>query len=421
MNKKLEKSVYIISGPVEFELKQGEVISIGKKILVGEKIFVPEGKRIPLEVYTESQIELNRETKVEQITTRTIPDDWDKVVDYVVNNKINSLLVFGEVDTGKTFFSTYLTNRFLENKLKVSVLDCDTGQSDIGLPGSLGLAVFKEQVLFMSDTKPDALAFLGSHSPSEHFLHYASGFVKMVNYGLKNSDIVIIDTPGWVQTDGGRALRKTEIELLQGLGTNYCIILLQRERELEHLVKGLKKSQIIRLTVSKKASLTSVDERKKLREFMYTKYFKNAHTVEYDFENIFTDRGYFLSGEEVNQKVLDKKVLWIERLSNWEGLFVIARKELTSLEIEKIKKKLNVKRIITTTENNYVGMVSALLDENHEVIGFAIIEKVDFDNKKIFLRTPIYNKKECIKGIQFGSIKVTFLGQENGFVEPGTV
>jgi len=273
----------------------------------------------------------------------------------------------------------------------------------------------------MADTKPDALAFLGSHSPSEHFLHYTSGFVKMVNYGLKNSDVIIVDTPGWVQTDGGRALRRTEIELLQGLGTNFCIILLQRSNELEHLVKGLKDEQVIRLTVSKKASPTSVDERKKLREFMYMKYFKNAQTVEYEFEKIFTDRAYFLSGEEVSEKVLNKKIAWIEKLSSWEGLFVVGKKELTKSEIEKIKKRLNVKRIISTTRDNYVGIVNALLDENHEVIGFAITEKIDFDNKKIFLRTPIYNKKERIKGIQFGSIKLKFTGEENGFVEPGTV
>jgi polynucleotide 5'-hydroxyl-kinase GRC3/NOL9 len=425
MNKKLDKGVYIISGPVEFELKLGKIFSIGKKIVEGEKIFVPEGKRIPLEVTETSEILLEKDVELTFLSSRTIPDDWDKVVDYIISqkkkfNKPVSLLVFGEVDTGKTFFSTYLTNRFIEHKLSVSVLDCDTGQSDIGLPGSLGLAVFKEPILFMADTKPDSLAFLGSHSPSEHFLHYASGFVKTVNYGIKNSDILIIDTPGWVQSDGGRALRRTEIEILQGLDTNYFVVLLQRGDELEHLVKGLKEEKIVRLTVSKKASPTSVEERKKLREFIYKKYFVDAKSIELDFDKIFTDRGYLLSGEEIKEKVLDKKVVWIERLSNWEGIFVVG-KQLLVEEVETIKSKLNVRRAIVTTEDNYIGMVSALLDENCDVVGFCMIEKVDFVNKKFVILTPEYNLKDKIKGIQFGSIKIKSSGEENGFVEPGTV
>ena len=84
MNKKLEKSVYIISGPVEFELKRGEVVSIGKKIVVGEKIFVPEGKRIPLEVSIESEIELNKEVDIvsryESLNKNNVIGDFKFVV-----------------------------------------------------------------------------------------------------------------------------------------------------------------------------------------------------------------------------------------------------------------------------------------------------------------------------------------------------
>lgn len=292
MNKKVFPATYIVGGPLEIVLKSGEVYTIGKRIKEKEKIFIPEGKRIPLEVVRDAEIEFSRDVELNSLPKRTIPEDWDSVVRYIMEKKINTLLIFGEVDTGKTFFSTYLTNKLVENSLRVSVLDCDTGQSDIGLPGSLGVTVFKEPVLFMPDVEPDGLFFVGSHSPSEHLLHYSAGFVKMVNFGLKNSDVVIIDTPGWVQSDGGRALRRTEIEILQGLDTNYCVVLLQRANELEHLVKGILAERIIRLTVSKKASPTSVEERQKLREFIYKRYFTNSKIVDFSFGEIFTDRSY---------------------------------------------------------------------------------------------------------------------------------
>lgn len=76
----------------------------------------------------------------------------------------------------------------------MSVLDCDTGQSDIGPPGCLGIGVFKEQIIFMTKVVPSKFYLVGSHSPFEHFLYYINGFVKLIKYGVDNSDIVIIDT-----------------------------------------------------------------------------------------------------------------------------------------------------------------------------------------------------------------------------------
>lgn len=421
MNKKVFPATYIVGGPLEIVLKSGEVYTIGKRIKEKEKIFIPEGKRIPLEVVRDAEIEFSRDVELNSLPKRTIPEDWDSVVRYIMEKKINTLLIFGEVDTGKTFFSTYLTNKLVENSLRVSVLDCDTGQSDIGLPGSLGVTVFKEPVLFMPDVEPDGLFFVGSHSPSEHLLHYSAGFVKMVNFGLKNSDVVIIDTPGWVQSDGGRALRRTEIEILQGLDTNYCVVLLQRANELEHLVKGILAERIIRLTVSKKASPTSVEERQKLREFIYKRYFTNSKIVDFSFGEIFTDRSYFLSGFEIDVKKFGKNIVWVERLSNWEGVFVVSEKELKKAAIEKLKKQLGVGRVLVSTKQNYQGIVCALLNSSCDVIGFCMIEDIDFLNKKIYIRTPLYSSKDKIKGIQFGSIRVNSLGEESGFVVPGTV
>lgn len=420
ITKQLSNGIYIVSGPVNFVLNSGKISSIGKPLAIKEHIFIPEGKRIPLEVLENSIIELDKDIELTYLTSRTIPEDWDKVVNYVIENKIDTLLIFGEVDTGKTFFSTYLTNKFINNKLKVSVLDCDTGQSDIGPPGCLGLAVFDNYVLFMTEKQPQKLYFIGSHSPSEHFLHYLCGFVKLVNFAKTNSDVLIIDTPGWVQGDGGRLLRKTEIELLSSLDRNFCVILLQRGDELEHLVKGLKEQQIIRLTVSKKASPTSVDERKKLREFVYKKYFSNSKRIELEFDKIVTDRSYFLTGKKID-KYPTTEILWAEKLSGWEGVYIVSSKVLTETEINRLKKFYNTTKIRNVSAEEFKNVVVALLDINFEVLGLGIIETIDFANQKIVVSTPITSSYKKIKIVQFGSLKVKPTAEENGFVEPGLI
>ncbi len=418
MQKDLKKGVYIISGPNKIKLLSGEVVSIAKKFAVGEEVFIPEGKRIPIEAETNSKIEISDEKLVSFLPSSTIPDDWSKVVDYLISKKINALIIFGEVDTGKTFFSTYLTNKLISNNIIPSVLDCDTGQSDIGPPSTLGIAVFKKPILFMTEAEPEKLYFVGSHSPSEHFLHYICGFTKLVNYGLKNSDIVIIDTPGWVLGDGGRMLRNSELEILSALGTNYAVILLQRNNEIEHLVKSIPRKRVIRLTVSKKASPTSVDERKKLREFVYKKYFSsNIDILELDFDKIFTDRVYFLTGQRVENK--KDFLLWAERLPGFEGLYLVTESKLSDKEMEKVKRLYDVKKIKNVIKDEFKNVVVALLDQDKEFICLGIIKDIDFLKQKIYILYPSKHNVKNVKIIQFGSLKLSFEIEENGFVEPG--
>ena len=416
-----QKGPYLVSGPNRIKIVSGEVEAIGKKFQK-EEIFIPTGKRIPIEVHTDAVFEIENLNLVEKLQARTIPEDWDRVVDYLVSKKINSVIIFGEVDTGKTFFSTYIVNKLLAKNLIPSVLDCDTGQSDIGPPSTLGVAIFKKPVLFMTEVEPQKLYFVGSHSPSEHFLYYLCGFTKLVKYGIENSDIVIIDTPGWVLGDGGRMLRNSEIELLRDLGTNFAVILLQRKNEVEHLVTTLPKDKVIKLTVSKKATPTSAEERKKLREFVYKKYFSQLEKIVLNFDDIKTDRVYFLTGEQLQiRKEISTNVLWIEKLSGFEGLYVVSEKLLSQREIEEIKKIYDVKKIKNVIKNDFNEVIVALLDETHEVVSLGVIEKIDFANKKIYIYIPKENLNKNIKIIQFGSLKLSLDIKEAGFVEPGSL
>lgn len=418
MEKEYKKGIYLISGPTSLKLISGKVESIGKHILINEKIFIPEGKKIPIEIKENSLLEIDNENLFVPLQTSTIPKDWDEVVEYLITKKINTLIIFGEVDTGKTFFSTYLTNKLIAYNIKVSVLDCDTGQSDIGPPGCLGLAVFKKPILFMAEAEPSKLYFVGSHSPSEHFLYYISGFVKLIKYGIDNSDIVIIDTPGWVLGDGGRMLRKTEIEILSALDLNYAVVLLERTNEIEHLVKDLAKDKVIRLTVSKKASPTSAADRKKLREFMYKRYFSNLANTEFSFDQIKTDRVYFLTGERIDFK-RSSNILWVEKLSGFEGIYVVSEKALSEKEIEVLKKTYNVNKVKNPTKNDFLNTIVGLLDINRELICLGLLNEIDFRKKVISILYPNNFNVKNVKILQFGSLKLSKEAKEYGFVEPG--
>ncbi|MBU4561139.1 hypothetical protein KKG20_02555 [bacterium] len=411
MEYKVKKGdIYILKGPGKVGIKRGRIEAIGKSVKSGEEVLVPLGKSIPLEVKEEStlSIEIEKPGEIRRIRERTIPSSWDNLVKRIVREKARTILVLGEVDTGKSFFATYLANKLLEKGVKPAVLDGDPGQSDIGIPGTLGLAVLKKQVVFLTEASISAIYFVGSHSPGLHFLPTIVGIKRLVEAGLKKANTVIINTTGWVQSDGGRALKRAKIEILYP----EIIVLLQRTDELEHLIKGYAPKKIVRINVSKKASFTSAEDRKKLREMPSTRYFKGARKIRLSLERIATDRCYFGTGREMKIS----GTLYAERLSGFEGTLVVTKKPLPQEKLNVLSKKLgNIRNIVAGDEK---GILVGLLDEKGDTLGMGRIEEIDYKKKGVLLSTPVKDGGR-IKIIQFGSLRITPEGREAGFVSPG--
>ncbi len=409
-----EAEIYLVTGTACFKVEEGRISVVGAELLPGKEVTVPSGKKVPLEVLEDSSIDYmtQGEGGLQPLPERTIPETWDELVERLSSSGIRIVLVLGEVDTGKTFFSTYISNRLTARHRRVAVLDGDTGQSDIGPPGTLGLAVLKEGVPFLSEIPPEALYFTGSHSPSVHFLPSLVGVKRLVDRGLSLADMVIIDTPGWVQGDGGRALRRSEIEML----SPDMIILLQRQGELEHLVKNYSREKVVRIHVSMKASSTSPGVRKSLRELLSQKYFQKAREMVLPFSDFETDRVYWKTGTEISTEC--PHCLWVERLSGWEGALVVGQQRLSHEEIKRLKEEIKVSRIKEIVKGKERGVVVGLLNQESDVQGLGIIEEIDFKERNLRLLTPVTNR-ERIRIVQFGSLKLSPEGQEMGFIEPG--
>ncbi|RLD12401.1 MAG: hypothetical protein DRI22_05360 [Caldiserica bacterium] len=401
--------IYLVKGKTTVEVVDGEVEIVGKSVKKGEEVYIPYGKTVPVEALSDGELIFDN---YEKIPSRTIPLEWDEVVNRILNENLKKVIVLGEVDTGKTFFSTYLSNKIIEKGKKVGIIDADLGQSDIGPPGTIGGVILEKQEIFLSEIPPTFLYFVGAHSPGLHFLPYIAGVLHVLNKLINETEHVIIDTPGWVQGDGGRAIRRCELEVVNP----DCIILLQRKDEIEHLVKVYKDIPVIRLKVSKKASPTSQEVRKKLREEIARKYFKDLKKITLDFDEVETDRAYFLTGKRIT--VDNKDVLHAELLSGWEGALVVSERKLDIFEIEKLKKEIGVFRIKNIVKGKERNLVVGLLDEKRSVIGLGILQEIDYKNEKFHILVP-FKDKERIKIVQFGSIKLSENIEEAGFVEPG--
>ncbi|EKD82951.1 MAG: hypothetical protein ACD_39C00983G0001 [uncultured bacterium] len=405
---------YLLNGAANVKIDSGAIEIIGARLCAGEHVKVPVGKKIPLLGIEDAM--LNIEAPAEALTkmeASSIPAEWDDLATKIAAEKkpgsLYKILVLGEVDTGKTFFSTYIANRLLSKIGKTAILDCDTGQSDIGCPGTFGMLLLTKPAIFLTELAPTHMYLLGAHSPGLHFVPALTGLVEMLRKAEKEADVLIIDTTGWVQGDGGRAIKKAKLDIVQP----DKVVLMQRGTELEHLVRHLPAEKIVRLPVSKKASSTSQMDRKELRELVSRRYFADAKVFEIPFRQVFTDRSYFLTGNKIDLE----GTLHAEKLSGWEGTLVITSGPLMPDMMKNWPKDLGMLRTFIAGQEK--GLMVALLDADQNMLAVARLEEMDFLNDNFRLRSSYKGDTGKIKGIQFGSLKLTESGNEAGFIEPG--
>ena len=105
----------------------------------------------------------------EEVEGSTIPENWIKTVNEIVSEARESspftVMVMGEVDSGKTSFCTFLANMAIKEKLKVAVIDGDLGQSDIGPPSTIGYSILSKCVKDLFDVDAENAYFIGLTSP----------------------------------------------------------------------------------------------------------------------------------------------------------------------------------------------------------------------------------------------------------------
>lgn len=407
---------YLVTGPSRIEVIDGTIEVIAARLGTGDTVTIPQGKKVPILALETARLSVDSSPEsCVKMDVSSVPAEWDVLADRVASERkqgdLYKIMVLGEVDTGKTFFSTYLANRLVEKIGKTAILDCDSGQSDIGPPGTFGMLVMQKQTVFLTEEQPTHLYLVGAHSPGLHLLPTVTGLMSMLRKARNEADAIIIDTTGWVQGDGGRAVKKMKLDLVQP----DMVILMQRGVELEHLVKHLPESRVVRLPVSKKASSTSQMDRKALRELVSSRYFKDARIIEIPIDQVFTDRSFFLSGRKFELE----GTLHAERLSGWEGTLVVTSGPLIPEITRNWPKDLGaIKNFIAGEEK---GLLVALLNSEQDVLTIARLEEIDFLKNCFRVRTPYEGKLDLVKGIQFGSLKVNEKGEEAGFLEPGLI
>jgi len=190
------------------------------------------------------------------------------------------VVMLGPVDVGKTTTATAIANAALRAGRSVVVVDADTGQSDIGPPATVGLAVARTPVRSMEQFPPAAAFFVGDTSPRNVHRYLIEGTVRAVEWArVRQVEVVVVDTTGWVEGPAAADARGQEMRRIRP----QHVVALQRDVEVESILARVPPDITLhRLRPSPDVRSRPQEVRREMRMMRFRHYFASAqrHTVD---------------------------------------------------------------------------------------------------------------------------------------------
>lgn len=257
-------------------------------------------------------------------------------------------MIIGASDTGKSTLARYLFQELSARGLVVAYLDADVGQSTLGLPTTMSLAVSSRagDARFPPARRPISY-FVGATTPRGCMLPTLVGAFRLQQRAEEmGADVVIVDTTGLVDSaQGGQALKQWKIELL----APPTVIALQRGRELEPIIWPLRRDARVRcieVPVSPDAVARSRDVRMARRRARLAGYFDGARKCAFSVRQV--------------------AVYGIESMA--------------------------------------FGALMAFQDEEGYCLGLGVVERASPDEENTIVRTPL-RSLDCVASVRFGSVR----------------
>lgn len=414
---------FLVKGPAKIGIVKGEISILGNTLGKEENIVISMGKALPIKTVSETVLEIyiDNDEAIEPLE-EPFPKKWANTTKIFDDLPVPTIIpILGDIDSGKTSLTAFLSNTAFKKGLKVAIVDADVGQSSIGQPGFVSMGFIEKTVSLLSEVKLKGAYFIGSNTPSRLLHRAIAGMEIMVKKALENkAEIVLIDTSGWVYGRSARELKTSLILMLQPR----ILIALQRGKEIEHLLAPFEKSlvKIIRLPAPKTYK-RSREKRKFLREILYRKNLEDGREITLSLEQIGLRYTLLGSGTQIKPEkfeeikhILGHFPVYMEESADL--LYIVLPDEEIKITKEITKhlgNQLGKTEVYLAQKRDFENVLVAFQDENNDYIGTGIIKKVDFENRVITFYTSTDKKR--IRFVQFGLIKVSEDGEELGYTK----
>jgi polynucleotide 5'-hydroxyl-kinase GRC3/NOL9 len=359
LNKLVEKGkTLLIDGPASVTMISGKAEVFGFKIKESKKIVIREGKRLPFAVIETVclNISLGATAAAEEKEGDTIPNSWIEAYRIIreFQKKPIVTMVVGGVDSGKTSFCTYLTNKMVNDKFKVAVLDEDLGQSDIGPPSTVAYAHVASPVTDLFSLEPENAVFIGATSAGAATKKTVEGteFLKREIEKKAKADFIVVNTDGWAGSDEAVQF-KSELARSVEPDVIFCLEAIAEQSSIcasfGDAFAGFRQE---RAESPANVKERSREKRRDLRELGFAKYLENAHLKVFPLNHVAVE------GKNDNALIKDRKA-----------------------------------------DNLLVG----LFDAKKKFLGIGVIREVDYTRKSLKVHTAVTEKPASVI---FGKIRL---------------
>lgn len=327
-------------------------------------------------------------------------------------------VLLGASDSGKTTLGRILSKRWTSAGRTVGLVDGDIGQSSIGPPTTVGLAILSPDHPITVSPVPRFLYFVGSTSPPGHFLPHILGTQTLVQAAIaRGADIVLVDTTGLIH---GAAAASLKWHKLQAIRPRHVLVL-QREAELEpilRLVEDLAGLQVHRLPVSSKAVRRSHAVRRANREEQFREYFASASRLDITWKSVRFSRLWLKTGRRLDSQGLAAVGASLQTMALYaevggEEALVFVRGPFSRGALYQVRNALQASDVLVIDVEQLRGTLLGLHDQDGALLALGILEEFDPQAERLSVFTPLPDSCR-VRNIAFGSIRLDASGRELG-------
>jgi len=356
----------------------------------------------------------------------TVTAEWQEVAALVAASARRPLvvLVIGAMDTGKSTFCAFLARTLFEQGRRVAVVDADLGQSDIGLPTTIGMGFVERPIERLREITCRAAYFVGATSPAGHLLPTVVGTKLMVERALAmGAEAVIVDTDGLVHGGVGWALKHHTFEALHPTH----VVLLQSAGELTHYQRqwhGIVWTQVLSVPVPEAVVPKSREMRRAFRQERFREWLHQCREVTLSLANLRWRNTLLGQGVSVPptarhrlSELLGTTVLHAERVGDM-ALVIVDRPPAVS-DFTPAKELFGgVPFLQWRTPSHYEQLLVGLLDFNGELLHLGLSFRLDFNEGTFTLLAPPFDPSH-LHTVAFGFVRLALDGTEIEVVMPG--
>ncbi len=344
-----------------------------------------------------------------------------------------TVLLLGATDTGKTTFALAAAAALARSGRGVALLDCDLGQSEVGPPGTVGVALAaagrSEPIRAGRDLDFLQAAFVGATSPASHTLGAAVAACRMARaarQAVPRPELLLVDTPGWVQGAAACDFARRLCDLLQA----DTVLAFTRGDEMDALLaafRGLKSPRVWRVTPDAGAARKTPAARAARRAARFASALEGASEITLSPDDVALCGTGLFTGEPLPYHVrqsmsraLAVPVLHAERRGGAAPYIVVNGERWDTRGPAAITQEFNTTSVTVVPAQKFARLLVGLVSDRDVLLDIGVIARIDFDRRAVTVLTAC-RRPAAIAQVWCGVVRVRPDGKELGVLRPGEV